>query len=155
MLDKGKKIKNSVVTVTDGSQHKLKQMCGKAGMVLYFYPRDNTPGCTTEACDFRDNLLPLKKLGYSIVGVSADSTQSHQKFTEKKEINFELVSDSNYELCNEFGVYGEKKFMGKTHMGIIRSTFILDKNLEIIKSYPQVKVKDHVAQIIKDLKAMS
>ena len=147
----GKKIRDLKVKVTDGSQGKLSEYMGKKGMVLYFYPRDMTPGCTTEACDFRDNIQKLKKKGYSVLGVSADSAETHQKFTEKKSLNFPLIADESQKLCNTFGVWGEKKLYGKSFMGIKRSTFVLDNNLKVARVYEKVKVKGHVDQILADL----
>lgn len=146
-----KKIKNYKVQITDGTKTDLKKLSGPNGLILFFYPRDNTPGCTTEACSFRDNLNRLDGKGFAVVGVSGDSVSSHQKFSDKKELNFPLISDPEFELCNVFGVYGLKKFMGKEHMGINRRTFVLNANLKVILEYPKVKVKEHVEQILRDL----
>ena len=122
--------------------------------LFYFYPKDNTPGCTTEACDFRDNLDAIKKLGYSVVGVSKDDFKSHKKFIEKQNLNFDLLSDAETDLVEKFGVWQEKNMMGRKYMGIVRTTFLIDNNGKILKIYDNVKVKDHVATIIKDIKEL-
>ena len=149
----GKKAPTFSATNTEGKKVKLSELLGENGLVLYFYPKDSTPGCTTEACDFRDNQANLKKLGYSVVGISKDNTKSHQKFVEKQSINFELLSDETGEICEKYGVWQEKQFMGKKFLGIVRSTFIIDANLKIQKIYTSVKVKGHVDQIIMILRA--
>lgn len=151
MLQEGKKAPVFTALNTEGQKVKLKDLVGKNGLVLYFYPRDNTPGCTTEACDFRDNLARLQKFGYHVIGISKDSVKSHQKFTEKQSLNFDLISDEDGSICEKYGVFGEKKFMGKITMGIHRTTFVLDHTLKIKKIYTKVKVKGHVDQILTDL----
>ena len=154
MIEAGKKIKDFKVTITDGSAQKLSAFAGTAGLVVYFYPKDSTPGCTSEACDFRDQHAALKRLGYGVVGVSLDSVKSQQKFTEKQKLNFPLIADESRELAEAFGAYGEKKMYGKTFLGVIRSTFVLDAKLKVQLVYPKVKVAGHVAQIIADIKTM-
>lgn len=153
-LDVGKKVPNLTVKTTQGEETKLQDLLGKKGLVIYFYPKDMTPGCTTEACDFRDNFGALKKLGFAVVGVSKDSTKSHQKFTEKEGLNFDLISDESGEVCEKFGVWREKSFMGKKHMGIVRSTFVIGADLKILKSYDNVKANGHVDKVLADLKEM-
>ncbi|MCB1193187.1 MAG: thioredoxin-dependent thiol peroxidase [Leptospiraceae bacterium] len=138
--------------LSNGNKQKLKELLGPKGLILYFYPKDSTPGCTTEACDFRDHFEELKEIGYNVVGISKDGIKSHQKFTEKHNLNFELISDELKEICNLYGVWREKKMMGKTSMGIVRSTFVIDKSMKIVKIYNSVKVKDHVKQILEDVK---
>ncbi|MCB1177397.1 MAG: peroxiredoxin, partial [Leptospiraceae bacterium] len=133
----------------------LSELVGSKGLVLYFYPRDNTPGCTQEACDFRDNFNLLKKAGYNVIGISKDSPKSHQKFTEKQSLNFDLIADESGEICEKYGVWQLKKFMGKESMGIVRTTFLLDEKLKILKIYNKVSVKGHVAQILEDIKGLS
>ncbi|MCS7206181.1 MAG: thioredoxin-dependent thiol peroxidase [Leptospiraceae bacterium] len=140
------------VILDDGKNVKLSSLIGKKGIILYFYPKDLTPGCTKEACGFRDAISELQNLGYNVVGVSADSVSSHQKFKEKYQLNFPLISDEQKELAEYFGVWKEKKMYGKTTMGIQRTTFIIDKNLKIIKVYPKVKVETHALDILADLK---
>ena len=151
ILEAGKKIRDRKVTLTDGSEKKLSELAGRNGLVLYFYPKDSTPGCTTEACDFRDNLSRLKKKGYSVVGVSPDPVKSHRKFTEKQKLNFPLIADEDRKLCESMGVYGEKKLYGRTYMGVYRTTFLVTPDLKIQQVYKNVKVKGHVEQILKDV----
>lgn len=147
----GKKAPTFTAKNTQGEKTKLADLVGEKGLVLYFYPRDSTPGCTTEACDFRDNLARLKKFGYNVVGISRDDTASHQKFTDKQNLNFPLISDESGEICEKYGVWQEKTFMGKKNMGIVRTSFLLDSNLKIQKVYEKVKVAGHVAEIIQDI----
>ena len=151
ILEAGKKIRDRKVTLTDGSEKKLSELAGRNGLVLYFYPKDSTPGCTTEACDFRDNLSRLKTKGYSVVGVSPDPVKSHRKFTEKQKLNFPLIADEDRKLCESMGVYGEKKLYGRTYMGVYRTTFLVTPDLKIQQVYKNVKVKGHVEQILKDV----
>lgn len=122
--------------------------------VLYFYPKDNTSGCTKEACDFRDNLNRI--LPYAdVVGISPDSLASHQKFQQKQNLNFALVSDAEHELAIKYGVWKEKSMYGRKYMGIERSTFILDEKGKIIKEWRKVKVNGHVDEILKVLNRQS
>jgi len=139
---------------TNGKKVKLSDLVGEKGMVLYFYPKDSTPGCTTEACDFRDNLARLKKYGFNVVGVSRDDTKSHQKFTEKQSLNFPLLSDETGEICEKYGVWQEKTFMGRKTMGIVRTTFLLDSKLKVLKVYEKVKVDGHVDAILSDIEKL-
>lgn len=150
----GKKAPAFTAKNTNGENTKLADLVGKNGLVLYFYPRDSTPGCTTEACDFRDNLARLQKLGYKVVGISRDDTKSHQKFTEKQGLNFPLISDEDGTICEKYGVWQEKQFMGKKHMGIVRTTFLLDSSLKVLKVYEKVKVAGHVDAIMEDIKKL-
>jgi len=120
-------------------------------LILYFYPKDDTPGCTTEACDFRDNLNQLNSLGIKVVGVSPDSVSSHKKFKEKYKLNFPLLSDPDHKVASAYGAYGEKKMYGKTKMGIIRSTFLIDEEGRLQKAWYNVKAKGHVEKILKEL----
>ena len=119
-------------------------------VVLYFYPKDNTSGCTQEACDFRDNINRLTKYA-TVIGVSPDSIKSHIKFKEKQILNFILLSDPEHTLSLAFNVWKEKSMYGRKYMGIERSTFILDEDLNIIKEWRKVKVKGHVDEVIKFL----
>lgn len=116
-------------------------------VILYFYPKDNTSGCTQEACDFRDNINRLTSKA-TVIGVSPDSINSHIKFQQKQSLNFILLSDFEHKLSEAFGAWGEKSLYGKKYMGIIRSTFILDKTSKIIKSWSKVKVKGHVEEVL-------
>jgi peroxiredoxin Q/BCP len=122
-----------------------KNLRGKT-TILYFYPKDNTSGCTQEACDFRDNMNRL--LAHAdVIGVSPDNIASHQKFQQKQNLNFTLVADINHELAEQFGVWKEKSMYGRQYMGIERSTFIIDTEGKIIKEWRKVKVKGHVDEI--------
>lgn len=132
----------------DGKTHQLADYKGKK-LVLYFYPKDATPGCTAQACNLRDNIPALKKSGYEVLGVSADNEKSHQKFIEKQQLNFPLLADTEKELIQRYGVWGEKKFMGKTFDGIHRTTFIIDEQGKIADIITKVKTKEHTDQILK------
>ena len=116
-------------------------------VVLYFYPKDNTSGCTQEACDFRDNINRLTNFA-TVIGVSPDSIKSHLKFKEKQGLNFILLSDPEHKLAETFNVWVEKSMYGRKYMGIERSTFVLDENLNVIKEWRKVKVKGHVDEVI-------
>ena len=119
-------------------------------VILYFYPKDNTSGCTQEACDFRDNINRLTRFA-TVIGVSPDSIKSHLKFKEKQSLNFILLSDPEHKLAEAFNVWVEKSMYGRKYMGIERSTFVLDENLNIIKEWRKVKVKGHVDEVIEYL----
>ena len=121
-------------------------------VILYFYPKDNTSGCTQEACDFRDNINRLTSLA-TVIGVSPDSIKSHLKFKEKQELNFILLSDPEHKLAEAFNIWVEKSMYGRKYVGIERSTFVLDENLNIIKEWRKVKVKGHVDEVIDYLNA--
>ena len=119
-------------------------------VILYFYPKDNTSGCTQEACDFRDNINRLTSFA-TVIGVSPDSIKSHLKFKEKQSLNFILLSDPEHKLAEAFNVWVEKSMYGRKYMGIERSTFVLDENLNVIKEWRKVKVKGHVDEVIEYL----
>jgi len=121
-------------------------------LILYFYPKDGTSGCTQEAIDFRDHMAALRTLGVKVVGVSPDSVKSHQRFREKYSLNFILLSDPEKEVARKYFAYGKKKMYGKEKEGIIRSTFLIDTNGTIKEAWYNVKVKGHVEEIIKKLK---
>ena len=118
-------------------------------LVVYFYPKDMTPGCTTQSCNLRDNYDLLLKQGYEVVGVSADDEKRHQKFIAKHELPFDLLADIDHTMLNAYGVWGEKKFMGRTFDGIHRITFVIDENGVIEEVIEKVKTKEHTAQILK------
>lgn len=134
----------------EGNEIKLSDYKGRK-LVLYFYPKDSTPGCTSEACSLRDNYSELRKAGYEVVGVSADSQASHQRFAAKNELPFPLISDSSHTLMDTFGVWGEKKMAGRTFMGIHRTTFIINEDgiVERIIGPKEIKTKVHASQILK------
>ena len=132
----------------DGSEIRLADFAGKK-LVLYFYPKDNTPGCTAQACSLRDEYAELRKKGYEVLGVSADSAASHQKFIQKYDLPFNLISDGDKTLSDQFGTWGEKKLYGKSYMGMLRTTFIIDENgiIENIISPKEVNTKEHGKQV--------
>lgn len=119
-------------------------------VVIYFYPKDSTPGCTTEACNLRDNYSELIKQGYAVIGVSIDNEASHRKFIEKNNLPFTLIADTDKKLVQEFGVWGEKQMYGRSYMGTLRTTFIVDEDGTISKiiTPKEIKVKEHAAQIL-------
>ena len=121
-------------------------------LVLYFYPKDSTSGCTTEACNLRDNYTELKAQGYAVVGASIQDEKSHKKFIEKNELPFPLIADTDLKLVETFGVYGEKKMYGRTYMGTFRTTFIINEEgiIERIIGPKEIKTKDHAAQILAE-----
>lgn len=138
---------------SDNQEHKLSQYRGK-NVILYFYPRDNTPGCSTEACNFRDSNDVFINKNAIIIGISRDSLKSHTKFIEKFNLPFILLSDEKEEVCNLFNVIKEKNMYGKKVFGIERSTFIINEEGILVKEYRKVKVKDHVSTVLKDLELL-
>lgn len=150
MIEINTKVPEFTLIGSDNKEHKLSDYAGK-NIILYFYPRDNTPGCSTEACDFRDNISSFTDSNTVIIGVSRDSLKSHNKFIEKFNLPFVLLSDENEELCNLFDVIKEKNMYGKKVMGIERSTFIINSNGVLVKEYRKVKVKEHVNTVLNDL----
>lgn len=131
----------------DGKMVKSEDLVGKK-TIIYFYPKDNTSGCTAEACSLRDNYQALQAKGYNVVGVSKDSVASHKKFAEKYELPFTLLADTSTQLLQTFGAWGEKKMYGKTVMGTIRKTFIFDENGLLTEIIEKVDTKNHAAQIL-------
>ena len=131
----------------NGNQITLDQYIGKK-VVLYFYPKDMTPGCTAQSCNLSDNYTLLQKNGYDVIGVSCDSIKRHQKFIEKYDLPFNLISDEDQKVVNDYGVWQLKKFMGREYMGIVRTTFLIDENGMIEDIIEKVKTKDHTSQIL-------
>ncbi len=133
----------------NGKETRLSQFKGKK-LVLYFYPKDMTSGCTDQACNLRDNYAELKKQGYAVVGVSINDEKSHRKFIEKNELPFPLVADTDKRLVEKFGVWGEKSMYGRKYFGIFRTTFIINEEgvIERILTPKEIKVKEHAAQIL-------
>jgi peroxiredoxin Q/BCP len=131
-----------------GEKVALKDFKGKK-VVLYFYPRDLTPGCTTEACDFRDHHIQLKKRGVVVLGVSKDDVATHVKFREKHDLNFPLLADTDGVICEKYGVWQEKSLYGKKFKGIVRTTFVIDEEGRIAHVFPKVRVKEHVAKLLE------
>ena len=146
-LNEGDKAPNFEFIDHKGEKQSLNQFLGKK-VILYFYPRDNTPGCNAEACNLRDNYQDLKDRGFEVIGVSADSEKSHDKFRSKFDLPFYLISDTEKKVLKNYGVWGEKKMMGRTYMGIHRLTFIIDEKGFIQKVFPKVNTKEHSQQII-------
>lgn len=123
-------------------------------VVLYFYPKDMTPGCTTEACEFRDVSGELANLGAVVVGVSADPVSRHQKFAEKHGLHFPLLSDVEHAVARAYGAFGEKSFMGKKHMGMLRTTFLIDPEGKVARVWEKVKAQGHAAQVVAALREL-
>lgn len=150
----GKKAPSFSLPASNGKKAALKDFAGKT-VVLYFYPKDATPGCTTEACQFRDSHEEFEKAGAVILGVSADGLASHEKFIRKHGLPFLLLADEDHSVAEKYGVWQEKSLYGKKFMGIVRSTFVIDKEGKIAKAFPKVKVDGHdreVLEVVKGLK---
>ena len=143
----GKKIKDITITTTD-NKNKLSDYLNK-NLILYFYPRDMTPGCTTESIEFNENISKIKRAGWNVVGVSRDTIKSHLKFIDKHSFKFPLISDEDEALCNQFEVIKLKKLYGKEYMGIVRSTFVISPNGEILKHWDKVKVDGHADEVLE------
>ena len=152
MLEEGKKAPDSTAIKHDGEKIKLSSFRGKKNVVLYFYPKDMTPGCTTQACDFRDQIKAFKNA--VILGVSIDSIDRHKKFIQKYNLPFDLISDENRKVVEKYGVWQEKSLYGKKFMGVVRSTFLIDKTGTIRKIFPKVKVKAHAEEVSEVLKKL-
>ena len=136
---------------TNKNNYSLKNSFGKY-VVLYFYPKDSTPGCTTETIDFNKLLLNFNKLNCEVYGISKDNLESHYKFKNKYNIKFDLLSDEDLKLIKKYKVWGKKKFMGREFMGTIRSTYLIDKKGKVLKTWTNVKVKDHAKEVLETLK---
>jgi thioredoxin-dependent peroxiredoxin len=148
-LQKGDKAPDFKALDQDGKTVTLSDYKGKK-LVLYFYPKDNTPGCTDEACSLRDGYGELRSKGYEILGVSADSGKSHKGFIEKHNLPFRLLADTSKEVLKAYGAWGEKKMYGKSYEGIIRTTFVIDENGIIEKVIEKVKTKEHASQVLNE-----
>jgi peroxiredoxin Q/BCP len=151
----GKKAPAFELFDADGKSVALKDLIGTNHLVLYFYPKDMTPGCTIEACSFRDNIGPIKKLGAKVVGISGDSTDSHGKFIAKHDLNFPLLADPGNKVCKLYGVYKMKSLYGREFMGIERTTFVIDRAGVVRKVFPKVKVNGHTEEVIDALKEIA
>jgi len=147
ILKEGDKAPDFTVTDGDGKTVRLKDFRGKK-IVLYFYPKDDTPGCTKEACAFRDSYSKFRKRGIEVLGVSLDSEKSHQKFAKKYDLPFRLLADTDRAISEEYGTYGEKKFMGRTYMGNHRMTFLVDEKGKIKKIFSKVKPEEHAEEVL-------
>ncbi|HUZ17710.1 MAG TPA: thioredoxin-dependent thiol peroxidase [Spirochaetia bacterium] len=150
MVKEGDTIKNFTLSDESGKKVSLADFTGKK-KVIYFYPKDDTPGCTKEACSFRDTYDDILAKGAVVLGISMDSSQSHRDFKAKYNLPFHLLADEGKAVINQFGAWGEKQSFGKTTEGILRSTFIVDESDKVIKAFPQVKPEDHAQEILKYL----
>lgn len=150
MLKEGMKAPEFSLKADDGKTYSLKDFKGRK-VVLYFYPKDNTSGCTAEACDFRDNIKIFTKKNTVILGISKDSIKSHLNFKEKYSLPFILLSDENVEILEKYEVWKEKSMYGRKYFGIERSTFIIDENSKIVKIYRKVKVKGHIEELLNSI----
>jgi peroxiredoxin Q/BCP len=152
MLGEGIIVPDFTLKADGGRKVSLSDFRGQT-VVLYFYPKDDTPGCTKEACNFRDDYTEIAAAGARVIGISPDTVQSHDKFKGKHDLPFTLLSDPDHCVAEMFGTWGEKKNYGKTYMGIIRSTFIIDEQGKIIKVFPQVKPENHSQEVLEVLAA--
>lgn len=148
-MEVGQKAPEMLGVDQDGKELKLSDFAGKK-LVLYFYPKDSTPGCTSEACNLRDSYERFLAQGYAVVGVSPDSQKSHKRFIEKNSLPFPLISDEDHRLAEEMGAWGEKSMCGRKYMGILRTTFVIgpDGVIEQIFTPKQIKVKEHAEQLL-------
>jgi len=148
MIEEGKKAPEFALPSSEGGEVRLKELRGKT-VVLYFYPKDDTPGCTREACAFRDSQAALRKKGVVVLGVSGDSLASHEKFKKKYKLNFPLLSDPDKSVAKRYGAWGEKVLYGKKTVGMIRSTFVIDGEGVVRRVFPRVKVDGHADQVLE------
>ena len=153
MLKNNTKAPNFKLPSTNKSNYQLKDSLGKY-VVIYFYPKDDTPGCTIETNDFNKLLSKFKKLNCEIFGISKDDLKSHDKFREKFQVKFDLLSDEETKVLKKYKVWGKKKFMGREYMGISRSTFLIDKQGKIVKIWENVNVNDHAKEVLETLKSI-
>lgn len=148
MLNIGDKVPDFLGIDELGNEQRVSRYNGRK-LVVYFYPKDSTPGCTAEACSLRDGMDDLVSAGYAVVGISADSVASHQRFKEKLQLNFPLVADVDKETIKAFGVYGERKMAGRVYMGIVRTTFLIDENGVVERVITKVDTKNAAKQILQ------
>jgi len=148
MLNEGDAAPDFEARDAEGNTVKLSSLRGRR-VVLYFYPKDDTPGCTKEACSFRDGFAEFKQRGIEVLGVSTDDEKSHRKFAEKYSLPFKLLADTDHRVADLYGVYGEKQFMGRTYMGVARKTFLIDEEGRLRKVFDKVKVDEHADEVLK------
>lgn len=153
-IAEGKKAPAFTLVADDGTKVRLSELKGSP-VVLYFYPKDDTPGCTKEACAFRDRKAEIEKLGATVLGVSPDSAERHVKFRDKYELNFRLLVDPDHKVADKYGAWREKNMYGKKKMGIQRSTFLIDANGKVANVWQRVKVDGHDDQVIEALKELT
>ncbi len=158
LTEPGKKAKVFTLADQDGKKHALKDCLGKP-VVLYFYPKDDTSGCTKEACQFRDQQPDFKKAKAIVFGVSPDSVESHRKFVDKHELNFTLLSDpkdseGNPKVCGTYGVWQEKSMYGRKYMGVVRTTYLIDASGKVARRWDKVKVPGHAEEVLEAIKAL-
>jgi thioredoxin-dependent peroxiredoxin len=153
-LEEGSKLPAFTLMDDTGKKVKSSQFSGSP-LVIYFYPKDDTPGCTKQACAFRDSSEVLKELGASVVGISGDSSESHGKFRDKYQLNFPLLADPDFAVCEKFGAYREKNMYGKKSMGIQRSTFLVNAKGTVVKVWKRVQVDGHDAQVLDALRSLT
>ena len=151
MLKVGNKAPRFELPDQDGKMHKLSDYAGKK-VLIYFYPKDDTPGCATEACNFRDNFKEMSKMGLIVLGVSKDTVKSHKKFADKFNLNFPILSDESTEMIKEYGAWRLKKFMGREYMGIERMSMLVDESGKVAKIYESVKPAVHTQEVMADTK---
>jgi len=153
MLEVGKKAPAFNLPDQDGKKHRLSEYAGK-WVLVYFYPKDNTSGCTKEACAIRDDWSGFKKLGAVVLGVSKDSVKSHSNFADKHSLPFTLLSDESTKMIEKYGAWQKKKMAGREYMGIVRISYLVDPKGKIAKVYPKVKPPEHSAEVLADLKEL-
>ena len=148
MVKEGNKAPDFTAKDQNGNKVKLSDLRGQK-VVLYFYPKDDTPGCTKEACSFRDAKDVYAEKGIKVLGVSIDDEKSHQKFISKYELPFDLIADTDKKIVEKYGVWGEKSMYGKTYMGTLRKTFLIDEEGKVVKIFDKVKVSEHADEVLK------
>ena len=152
-LKEGDMAPEFTATTQDGGTVSLSEFRGK-NVILYFYPKDDTPGCTKEACNFRDDYSAYEKAGVTILGVSPDSVASHVKFKEKYGLPFPLLADEGHKVCSQYGVWGPKKMMGREYDGVLRTTFLIDGGGRVARVFENVKPSEHSAELLEALKQL-
>jgi peroxiredoxin Q/BCP len=148
MLKEGSAAPAFKTTDAEGRSVSLKDFRGQR-VVLYFYPKDDTPGCTREACSFRDAFVDFKKADITVLGISTDNEASHKKFTRKFDLPFTLLTDTDHSIADKYGTYGQKKFMGRTYMGVHRKTFLIDEKGKIKRIFEKVKPDEHAREVLE------
>lgn len=152
ILEAGNQAPDFELQDSQGDLRKLSDYAGQT-IVVYFYPKDDTPGCTKEACSFRDSYHDFKTAGVEVIGISPDSVKSHSKFSEKHDLPFILLSDPEHKVCETYGVWGLKKFMGREYYGVLRTTFVIGPDGKIKKVFKNVKPADHSHEVLEAVKA--